>query len=93
MKVVDPVAPARAVAKEQRGAPALAPSGPVTVGFLDNGWPSWQAVIEALSVRLTAGAAVAATPRWPIPVSTPADPQLLADVVRVCDLVVVGLGN
>jgi hypothetical protein len=93
VKVVDPVAPARAGATEQRGAPALAPAGPVTVGFLDNGWPSWQAVIESMSDRLATECIAAATRRWPIPVSTPADPQLLAEVVRVCDLVVVGLGN
>jgi hypothetical protein len=90
MEIVSPIGRVREIATTSSHLGSLEGS---TVGFLTNGWRSWERLIDRMQVRLIADFGVASVERWDIPVSLPAPDPLVKRSARICDLCVVGLGN
>lgn len=90
MEIVSPIGQVREIAAPLA---VLGSLEGATVGFLSNGWRSWERLIDRMQDRLISEHGVAKIERWDIPVSLPAPDPLVKRSARVCDLCVVGLGN
>jgi len=64
-----------------------------TIGFLSNGWRSYNAMGEHIERVLRERFGIAAMRRYPIPTSCAPPPGLLDQVAAECDAAVVGMAN
>lgn len=93
IRVLDPIAPAR-LSGGGRLFRALPDLRGITVGFIDNSKPNFQALVEDLGELLGARYGVASIVKHrKRSASMPAAAEVIADVASRCDLVITGSGD
>lgn len=63
------------------------------IGVLDNGWPSWQAILGCYERELSDTHGTEGVRRWEVPLSSAAPEATIREAARESDVVFVGLAN
>ncbi|MBS4214707.1 hypothetical protein KHA99_19860 [Bacillus sp. FJAT-49825] len=90
MKIMNPVASPKKFKRETTKVSTLAGKN---IGLLDNGWPSWNFIINEIEKTLTNKYHVKKVTKWNIPLSNAAPAELIEEIAEVSDICIVGLGN